>query len=96
MQNSGSEGVNKISIKVRPGCKVEKMSWSEEKVLTVNLRSRPVDGAANDSLLKILSKLFKIPTSCIRIIQGQTSRSKVIEVISKKNDIFEILNSINK
>ncbi len=95
MQNTGSDGVYRISIKVHPGSKVEKLSWTQENVLIVNLRARPVDGAANDSLIKTLSKLFKIPKSSFRIIQGKTSRSKVIEVISKKNDIFEILKLIS-
>lgn len=44
----------------------------------VALQSPPVDGKANQELIKLLSKLLKIPKSNIEIIRGETSRNKTV------------------
>jgi uncharacterized protein YggU (UPF0235/DUF167 family) len=44
------------------------------------LQAPPVDGAANDALVEFLASALHVPRSAIRIVSGQTSRSKVVEV----------------
>ncbi len=51
-----------------------------EKVLQVRVTAPPVDGKANAALIKLLAKEFKAPKTKIQIIQGETSREKVIEL----------------
>jgi uncharacterized protein (TIGR00251 family) len=46
----------------------------------VRLTSPPVDGAANEQLLKILSKALSIPVRNLQIVSGETSRQKRIRV----------------
>ena len=46
--------------------------------LTVYLREKPHDGEANDALIKVLSKHFRIAKTSIRLVSGPTSRHKVI------------------
>lgn len=50
---------------------------------TVFLRERPVDGAANDALIKTLSEFFRVPKICINIKTGNHSRKKIVEIIGK-------------
>lgn len=40
----------------------------------------PVDGKANKALIKLLADEFRIPKSGIRIVQGETSRDKLVEL----------------
>jgi uncharacterized protein (TIGR00251 family) len=40
----------------------------------------PVDGKANKALIALLAKEFKAPKSKIKIVQGETSRDKLIEL----------------
>lgn len=51
-----------------------------DQVLQVRVTAPPVDGKANAALIKLLSKEFKTPKSKIRIIQGETSRDKLVEL----------------
>ncbi len=51
-----------------------------DQVLGVRVTAPPVDGKANKALLALLAKEFKVPKSKIRIIQGETSRDKLIEL----------------
>ena len=49
-------------------------------VLKIRLASPPVDGAANEELIKVLSKFFSVSKSSIEIITGQTSKQKQVRV----------------
>lgn len=51
------------------------------KNLTVYLREKPVDGAANAALIKILAEHFHVAKSCVVIKSGASSRHKLIEII---------------
>ncbi|MCB1080313.1 MAG: DUF167 domain-containing protein, partial [Chlamydiia bacterium] len=46
----------------------------------VRLTAAPEKGKANESLITILSKHFKIPKSAITILKGETSRHKVVQL----------------
>ena len=52
----------------------------ESTALKVKLTAPPVDGAANRSLISFISKLLHIPRSSVRIISGERSRMKRVEV----------------
>lgn len=51
-----------------------------EEVLQVRVTAPPVDGKANKALIALLSKEFRVPKSRIEIVQGETSRDKVVEL----------------
>jgi uncharacterized protein (TIGR00251 family) len=59
--------------------------------LRVKLKSPPVDGAANEELIKLLAKEFGVAKSAIEIISGQTSKTKQILVA---NISIEKLNAV--
>ena len=42
--------------------------------------SKPVKGQANYEIIRKISKKFAIPKSNIRIVSGEKSRNKVIEI----------------
>jgi uncharacterized protein (TIGR00251 family) len=48
--------------------------------LKIRLAAPPVDGAANDELVAFLSNIFAVARKSVRILAGETSRSKLIEI----------------
>ncbi|WP_377323412.1 DUF167 domain-containing protein [Pimelobacter simplex] len=48
--------------------------------LKVRLASPPVDGRANDELVRWLAKELGVPRSAVTLVRGQQSRSKVVRV----------------
>ena len=71
--------MTKVSVKVIPRSSKNKIIW-ENDILKVKLTSPPVEGKANKELIRFLSKVFKIPKSEIRIVRGEKSRKKIIEL----------------
>jgi uncharacterized protein YggU (UPF0235/DUF167 family) len=49
-------------------------------VLLVKLAAAPVDGAANDALIALLSSALDLPKRAIRIAAGDRSRMKRVEI----------------
>jgi uncharacterized protein (TIGR00251 family) len=48
--------------------------------LAVALAAPPVDGAANDALRRALAAHFDLPQKSVRIVAGEKSRRKVVEL----------------
>ncbi|HZJ34780.1 MAG TPA: DUF167 domain-containing protein [Candidatus Angelobacter sp.] len=48
--------------------------------LVVYIREIAADGKANEALMKLLAKHFKISKTHISIVQGHTSKHKIIEL----------------
>ena len=69
----------KYQVTVKPGSSQEKIVETGANELTVYLRAKPHDGEANDALIKILSKHFKVPKTTINITRGAHSRTKTLE-----------------
>jgi uncharacterized protein len=67
-------------VKVKPNSKQQKIEELADGSLIVHLKSPPVDGKANEELIKLLAKNFDVSKSSIRIKSGTTSRQKVIEI----------------
>lgn len=72
----------KISIKVTPRSSVnEVVEKMPDGTLKIKLKAAPVDGAANDALIELLSDYYKKPKSAFVIKTGKTSRRKIVEII---------------
>jgi uncharacterized protein (TIGR00251 family) len=44
----------------------------------IRIIAPPVDGAANEALVIFLAKLLEVSPSSVRLLSGETSRSKVV------------------
>lgn len=59
--------------------------------LKIRITAPPVDGKANDHIIKWFSKLFKIPKGDIEILQGELGRHKTLRICSPKVVPKEVL-----
>ncbi len=69
-----------ISVKVVPKAKkvcVKKLSPGQYKVY---LTKPPVDGAANEQLVEVLSEFFEVKKRDVILIKGSQSRNKIVEI----------------
>ncbi len=67
-----------IAFQVQPRAKrTEVVGWHDDAI-KIHLRAPPVDGAANDELVRFLAKQTGVPRSAITIVSGRTSRKKRI------------------
>ena len=67
-------------VKVKPNSQQQKIEELADGSLIVHLKSPPIDGKANEELIKLLAKKFDVPKSSITIKSGVTSRKKLITI----------------
>lgn len=71
----------RISVKVKPGAKKDKVERVSDKELSVRLKAPPKEGKANKALIDVLSEYFSIPKSRITIARGESGRNKIIDIL---------------
>ncbi len=68
-----------ITVRVHPRASRAKTAWSGE-VLEVWVTAPPVEGAANDAVLRAVAGELDVPLSALSLRSGGHGRTKVIEV----------------
>ena len=74
-----TDGVH-LSVRAVPRASKNEIQGPHNGALKIRLTTPPVDGKANQALIKLLSKSLNIPRSRIELIQGETSRSKIFRI----------------
>jgi uncharacterized protein (TIGR00251 family) len=69
-----------FTVKVKPNSKQQSIAEQPDGSLTIHLKSPPVDGKANQELIVLLAKKFKVPKSAIAIKSGLSSKNKLVEI----------------
>lgn len=79
---TGLDGRINLSIEVQPSAKREAIlginKWRGR--LQIAVRAEAKKGAANTSIIQLLSAVLKVPSANIRITQGATSRQKLVGI----------------
>ena len=70
----------KISVKVIPNAKRQSIELMADKSLKVHLKVKPVEGKANEALIKILAEYYQVSRFSIEILQGEKGRNKLISI----------------
>ncbi len=70
----------KIDIRVRANSKQNKVAGEIAGRLIVFVQAPAVDGKANKAVTEVLAKHFKVKSRDIKIINGETSRDKTVEI----------------
>jgi uncharacterized protein (TIGR00251 family) len=81
----------RLLVKVKPGSGKDKISVDEENNLSIKIKAKPIDGEANDYLVKFLAKEFNISKGSIQIEKGATSRLKRIALSIEQSVLDELI-----
>jgi uncharacterized protein len=69
-----------FAVRVQPRASKSGVVGVLDGALKIRLAAPPVDGAANEELIRLLSKIFDAPRQRIAILSGQTSKNKIVRV----------------
>ncbi len=69
-----------LKVKVKPNSKQQSFEAEADGSFKVCLKSPPVDGKANQELIKLLAKKFNVKKSEITIKSGLSAKNKLIEI----------------
>ena len=80
-----------FSVQVVPRSSRSEVVGEHNSALRVRLAAPPVDGAANDELIHVLAKTFKVSRSAVAILSGHSSRLKQVSIDGVSESALEKL-----
>ena len=70
----------RVPIHLTPGAGVDRIEGVRDGRLRVRVGARPVDGAANEALLRLLAAELGLSRSHLALRSGASSRTKLVQV----------------
>lgn len=73
-----------VKFYIQPGAKRTEIAGIHGDELKIRLAASPIDGRANDALLKYVAQLFNVPVRQVTLKRGGKSRHKQIVITGSK------------
>lgn len=70
----------RVELRVIPRASKTTLAGVRDGRLLLRVTAPPVDGAANTAVVAALAKMLGVPKSAVRVVDGETSRNKSVEV----------------
>ena len=75
------DGALCFKVQVVPRASRSEITGAHDSALRVRLAAPPVDGAANEELVRVLARAFRVSKSAVQIRTGLTSKHKEVTVL---------------
>ncbi|MBB4155331.1 hypothetical protein GGQ80_003251 [Sphingomonas jinjuensis] len=77
-----ADGEGRLAVRVSPSASADAILLPDgDGVLAVRITAPPVDGAANEAVLRLVATALDRPVSRLALIRGATGRNKMIQLI---------------
>ncbi|MDZ4202889.1 MAG: DUF167 domain-containing protein [Gallionella sp.] len=80
-----------LTLHVQPGAKRSEITGLHGEALKIRLAAPPVEGRANDALLKFIADKFGVPQRQVELMQGGQSRHKVVAIRGSSVDPLSLV-----
>jgi len=75
-----ADGGVRLRVRVQPRASRSEIAGVHGDELRIRLQAPPVDGAANEALVRFLAEALGAPRSAVEIVSGLASRSKTVVI----------------
>jgi len=82
-----------LALHVQPGAKRSEITGLHGAALKIRLAAPPIEGRANEALLKFIAGLFDVPLRQVELKQGGQSRHKVVAITGSNIEPESLLSS---
>ena len=73
-----------LTLHIQPGAKRSEVAGLHGGALKIRLAAPPIEGRANEALLKFIAESFDVALRQVELKQGGQSRHKVVEIRGSK------------
>ncbi len=73
-----------LTLHVQPGAKRSEIAGLHGEALKIRLAAPPVEGRANEALLRFVAQLFDVPLRQVELKHGGQSRHKVVAITGSR------------
>jgi uncharacterized protein (TIGR00251 family) len=80
-----------LTLHVQPGARRTEVVGLHGDALKIKLAAPPVEGKANEALLRYIADAFAVPLRNVALLQGEQSRHKVVAISSSSVNPLDLL-----
>jgi uncharacterized protein len=70
----------RLRLRIQPRASREEVVGVSGDAIRIRLTAPPVDGAANEALVRFLALRLEVPRSAVELVSGLTGRTKLVAV----------------
>jgi len=82
------DGILRVTVRAKPRAARSRILGFREGALEVAIAAPPVDGAANDELIRTLAKALGVGRSSVSIASGKGGKNKVVAIEGLSEEAF--------
>jgi uncharacterized protein (TIGR00251 family) len=87
---SALPGAVRLAVQIIPNAKKTEVIGVLDDALKLKLQAQPIEGKANEALVKFLAAALSVPKSAVTITHGQTNKRKLVEIRSAVLTVEEV------
>lgn len=73
-----------LTLHIQPGAKRSEVTGLHGDALKIRLAAPPIDGRANEALLRFIAERFDVPLRQVSLLRGEQSRHKMVRVTGSR------------
>ncbi|MEC5159608.1 MULTISPECIES: DUF167 domain-containing protein [unclassified Janthinobacterium] len=81
---SALPGGVRLAVQITANAKKTEVIGVLDDALKLKLHAQPIEGKANEALIRYLAATLAVPGSAITLTHGQTNKRKLLEIVSAK------------
>ena len=70
----------RLSVYVQPRASKNEIAGLHDGVLKVRLTAPPVEGAANEALIRLIAEVLGVPRRQVSVVAGSSGRRKILQI----------------
>lgn len=75
------EGI-RLVVQITPNARKNEVIGIMDDMLKIRLQAQPIEGKANDALIRYIANVLDVPKRMVLITHGHTNKRKILEVHS--------------
>jgi len=88
---SEKDGSLCFKVQVVPRASRSEIVGAHDEALRVRIAAPPVDGAANEELVRVIAKAFNVSGSAVEITKGRSGKRKEVRIKSGSHKTLRVL-----
>jgi uncharacterized protein (TIGR00251 family) len=73
----------RLAVQISPNAKRSEVIGILEDVLKIRLQAQPIEGKANEALVRFIAQSLSVPKSAVVITHGLSNKRKLLEVSAR-------------
>lgn len=69
-----------VALRIQPRASADAVVGDRDGAIAIRLRAPPVDGAANEALIRFLAQRLQVPRRTVHLVRGHSGRQKWVAV----------------